>query len=553
MPSPPPPSSDTSAPSKHPTLLRAFATVGGMTLISRVTGFARDILIAGVLGAGLAADAFLIAFQFPNLFRRLFAEGAFSAGFVPIFSEILEKEGREKAKRFAEDALAVLATALLIFVLLMVIAMPVALYAIAPGFDRIPGQMERATELARIAFPYLLFISLVSLQSGVLNALDRFAAASATPILLNLTLISAVLFALAADVNAARALAWGVSVAGVIQFLWLAWRVRAAGMALTWRRPAINPRVKQLLLRILPVVFGASLYHLNLLVDKIIATLVAVGAVSWLYFADRVNQLPLGVIGVGIGVALLPMLTRSIQGGYEDDALATQNRAIEISLVLTVPAAIGILVLAESIAAVLYERGAFTPADRAAVGAALAAFATGLPAYVLIKALAPGFFGRQDTATPVKISVVAMIVNVALNIALMGPLGHVGIAVATAISAWLNAGVLGYVLHRRGHLVINQRLSHRLPRIIAAAAFMGGVVWGAGVVLTIAAGPLFGTDGTAAAAELPRAVALAGLIALGVLVYGISVVALGGAALSDLKSLRARETPKRPAPEEALP
>ncbi len=535
----------TSAPSQ-PTLLRAFATVGGMTLISRITGFVRDILIAGVLGAGLAADAFLIAFQFPNLFRRLFAEGAFSAGFVPIFSEILEKEGRNKAKQFAEEAFAVLASTLLVFVLLMMIIMPVALFAIAPGFNRIPGQMERATDLARIAFPYLLFISLVSLQSGVLNALGRFAAAAATPILLNLTLISALLVGVRFNREAATALALGVSIAGVIQFMWLAWRVRVAGMGLRLIRPWVSPRVKQLLLRILPVVFGASLYQLNLLVDKIIATLVAVGAVSWLYFADRVNQLPLGVIGVGIGVALLPMLTRSIQGGHEDDALATQNRAIEISLVLTLPAAAGLIALATPIAAVLYERGAFTPTDREAVGAALAAFASGLPAYVLIKALAPGFFGRQDTATPVKISVAAMVVNIALNIILMGPLGHVGIAVATAVSAWLNAGLLWWVLSRRGHLVVDDRLRTRLPRIVLAAAVMAVVLWIVLDILTVSLGPLFGSETTAAGAELLRALALALLIAFGGAVYTGLVLLSGGAALSDLKSLRATESPPGP-------
>lgn len=232
-----------------------------MTLISRITGFVRDILIAGVLGAGVAADAFLIAFQFPNLFRRLFAEGAFSAGFVPIFSEILEKDGRDKALEFAEQSFAVLATVLFFFVLLMMIAMPVALYAIAPGFGAIEGQMERATDLARVAFPYLFFISLVSLQSGVLNALDRFAAAAATPILLNLTLISAVLFAMSSGVEPATALAWGVAFAGVFQFAWLAWRVRVAGMPLGLIRPRLSPRVRQLLKRILPVVFGASLYQ----------------------------------------------------------------------------------------------------------------------------------------------------------------------------------------------------------------------------------------------------------------------------------------------------
>lgn len=521
-------------------LLRAFATVSGMTLISRVTGFVRDILIAGVLGAGLAADAFLIAFQFPNLFRRLFAEGAFSAGFVPIFSEILEKEGREKARRFAEDALAVLATTLLVFVLVMMVCMPFALFAIAPGFDRIPGQMERATDLARVAFPYLFFISLVSLQSGVLNALDRFAAAAATPILLNLTLISAVLFAIASGVDAADALAWGVSLAGVVQFAWLAWRVRAAGMPLGLVRPRLSPRVRQLLKRILPVVFGASLYQLNLLVDKIIATLVAVGAVSWLYFADRVNQLPLGVIGVGIGVALLPMLSRSIQNGDDQEARYAQNRAIEISLMLTVPAAIGLLVLAGPISATLYERGAFTAADRDAVAAALAAFAGGLPAYVLIKALAPGFFSRQDTATPVKISIAAMIVNVVLNLVLMKPLGHVGIALATAVSAWLNAGLLTRVLMQRGHFVADARLIKRFPRVLLASFMMGGVLW-----MSLEFGPvglevLFGTPGQAAGAEASRAFALAVLIAGGGGLYVAVLLATGGAALSDLKALRRR-------------
>ncbi|MGY8962011.1 MAG: murein biosynthesis integral membrane protein MurJ [Rhodospirillales bacterium] len=519
-------------------LLRAFATVSGMTLISRVTGFVRDILIAGVLGAGLTADAFLIAFQFPNLFRRLFAEGAFSAGFVPIFSEILEKEGREKALRFAEQSFAVLATTLFIFVLAVMVFMPIALYAIAPGFSEIPGQMERATDLARIAFPYLFFISLVSLQSGVLNALDRFSAAAATPILLNLTLISAVLFALSSGMDASTALAWGVGLAGAIQLAWLAWHVRAAGMPLGLIRPRLSPRVRQLLKRILPVVFGASLYQLNLLVDKIIATLVAVGAVSWLYYADRVNQLPLGVIGVGIGIALLPMLSRSIQSDNPEEALQAQNRAIEISLVLTLPATVGLLILAHPIAAALYERGAFTVSDREAVGAALAAFAAGLPAYVLIKALVPGFFSRQDTATPVKISAAAMLVNVALNLILMRFMGHVGIALATAISAWLNAGLLGSVLYRRGHFVPDDRLLKRLPRILFASASMGAAVWIGLVILTVMYGPLFGVSGVAAGPELPRSLGLATLIGGGVVVYGGTLFATGGAARSDLRSLR---------------
>ncbi|MEQ8735446.1 MAG: murein biosynthesis integral membrane protein MurJ [Rhodospirillaceae bacterium] len=519
-------------------LFRAFATVSGMTLISRITGLMRDILIAGVLGAGLAADAFLIAFQFPNLFRRLFAEGAFSAGFVPIFSEVFEKEGHEKARRFAEDSFAVLATVLFCFVLLMMIAMPIALFAIAPGFGNIPGQMERATELARISFPYLLFISLVSLQSGVLNALDRFAAAAVTPVLLNLTLISAVAFALASGVDTSEALAWGVAIAGVIQFAWLAWRVRVAGMPLGLVRPRLTPRVRQLLRRILPVVFGASLYQLNLLVDKIIATLVAVGAVSWLYLADRVNQLPLGVIGVGIGVALLPMLSRSIQSDNAAEALKAQNRAVEISLILTLPAAVGILILAHPIAAVLYERGAFTASDRQAVGSALAAFALGLPAYVLIKALAPGFFSRQDTATPVKISAAAMLVNIVLNLLLMKSLGHVGIALATAVSAWLNAALLGGILMRRGHFIVDQRLAKRMPRILISSLVMGFAVWAGLALVQNQLGTVFGSPGKQAGSEVLRILSLMSLVGVGVAVYGTILLSSGGAALADLKGLR---------------
>jgi len=520
------------------TLVRSFATVGGITLISRITGFGRDILIAGFLGAGIAADAFLIAFQFPNLFRRLFAEGAFSSGFVPIFSKIMEKEGRDKAREFAEEAFAVLASILVVFVVLMVAGMPALLYVIAPGFDRIPGQMEQATELARIAFPYLLFISLVSLQSGVLNALNYFAAAAAVPILLNLTLITALLTAVATSSEPATALALGVFVSGIIQFLWLSWHVRRIGMKLKWTRARLSPRVRLLIHRILPVVFGASLYQVNLLIDKVLATLVSVGAVSWLYFADRVNQLPLGVVGVGIGVALLPLLTREIQAGRAKEALRAQNRAIEISLLFTLPATGGILVLAEPIAAVLFERGAFAVADRAATSAALAAFATGLPAYVLIKALVPGFFGREDTATPVKISIIAMILNLVLNVILMQIIGHVGIALATAIAAWLNAGVLAVTLYLRGHLVPDARLRKRLPRQVIATVIMVAAVWAALTVMVSIVGPIFGTSIKPAGGELIRTLCLAGLIGLGALVYVVAGLILGISSSNNLRTFR---------------
>lgn len=518
--------------------LRSVSTVGSFTLISRISGFARDVLMAAYLGAGAVADAFFIAFQFPNLFRSLFAEGAFSAGFVPIFSQTLARDGKEKAKLFAEDALAVLATTLLIFSVVMIVTMPVILFVMAPGFADIPGQMERTTELARIAFPYLFFISLTALQSGVLNAFDKFAAAAFAPVLLNLTLIAALLVGVGANGDTAFFLAWGVFVSGVVQFLWLAAACRSIGMTFRLRRPRLTPEVKVLLTRMVPVMFGAGIYQLNLVVNKIVATLISAGAVSWLYYADRVNLLPVGIIGFSIGVALVPLLSRHIQNGDTAAALADQNQAIELSLLLTIPAAVGIAVLAEPITSVLFERGAFTPADREAVALALLAFSIGLPAYVLNKALTPGFFSRGDTKTPVKAALAAFIVCVALNLGLMKVLGHVGIALATSVAAWVNITYLTIVLHRRGYLVPNARLWLVVRNVIIAGTTMGLVVWTCTRFSVDFFGPLFGSSNRPSGAALPRSLVLIGLIAVGAIVYGSTILLTGTAKLSDLRQLK---------------
>jgi putative peptidoglycan lipid II flippase len=520
------------------TLLRAFTTVGSFTLLSRLTGFLRDILTASFLGAGAAADAFLIAFQFPNLFRRLFAEGAFSAGFVPIFAQAVERDGQAKAKAFADDAASMLAAILAVFCVVMVAIMPLALLAIAPGFDRVAGQMARATDLARITFPYLFFISLVSLQSGVLNALNHFAAAAATPILLNLTMIMFLLASVPFGADTALFMAFGVSAAGVLQYAWLAHHCRRAGVAIAFRRPRLTPEVKELLKRMLPVAFGAGIYQLNLVANNIMATLVSVGAVSWLYFADRVSQLPLGVVGVAVGVALLPLLSRQIQSGNEAATLANQNRAIEVCLLLTLPAAAGIGALAGPIAATLFERGVFTPADREAVAAALRMFSLGLPAFVLNKALTPGFFGRHDTATPVKISIMALVSNVGISLVLMQWIGHVGIALATSLSGWLNAGLLAWVLHARGQLVPDERLRARLPRLCAATVCMIVVVVVGRAVITANLGPVFGLDHEPAGSESAKVMALSALIGGGGLAFAIAVVVLRVASWSDMVALR---------------
>ncbi len=336
-------------------LLRAITTVGGFTMLSRIFGFVRDVLIAAIIGAGGIADAFFVAFRFPNLFRRLFAEGAFAAAFVPIFSSILEQEGREKARAFAEQAFTLLFLILALFVSAFEIIMPWAMMVLAPGFDEVPKKMEMATELSRIAFPYLLFISLVSLQSGVLNSLGRFAVPAAAPVLFNLVLISAIFGFHERLETPAHVLSWAISVAGLIQFIWLAWYCRSAGFPIRLRRPRLTEKVRLLGRRILPVVFGSSLYQINLLVGTILATLVSDGAVSYLYYADRVTQLPLGVVGVAVGTALLPTLSRQLAAGDETGASFSQNRGLELALFLVLPATAGLLILAQPIVGALFK------------------------------------------------------------------------------------------------------------------------------------------------------------------------------------------------------
>lgn len=512
------------------TLARAIATVGGFTMLSRITGFARDMMIANFLGAGLVADCFFVAFKFPNLFRRLFAEGAFSAAFVPLFAGSVEADGKEEAERFANQALAVLTWALVALVALFEIIMPWAMLVFAPGFHSVPGKLDLAVELTRITFPYLLFISLVSLQGGVLNSLHRFAAAAATPILLNLSLMAALLGLAPYTETPGHALAWGTTLAGVLQFAWLWVSIRRAGVRLRFGMPAWTQRVRLLMKRIVPGAVGAGMYQINLLVDTMVASLVGTGAVSFLYYADRINQLPLGVVGTAVGTALLPILSRQLRAGDLKAAAYSQNRTLEFALLLSLPATAALLAISWPIISVLFLRGAFSLQDAQATAAALSAFSLGLPGYVLIKVFTPGFFAREDTVTPVKVAGVALVVNIAVMLALMGPLGHVGIALATATSAWVNAALLALLLHRRGGLALDDRLKRRAPRIAAASALTGAMLYAA-----MTAWP------DVWLAPLPvKGSALAGLVAGGMLAYLGLVRLFGGMTMEDVKVLTRR-------------
>jgi putative peptidoglycan lipid II flippase len=509
-------------------LFRATATVGGFTLISRILGFARDILIAAILGAGALADVFFVAFKFPNLFRRLFAEGAFNAAFVPIFTGINETDGEESARDFAEEALSGLFWVLLAFIAVLEIAMPLAMLAFAPGFTSEPKKFELAVLLTRITLPYLLFVSLVSLMGGVLNSLNRFAAAAATPILLNICLIGAILLLAPLVESPAHALAWGVAMAGVIQFIWLYVACNRIGMTFQIRRPRLTPRLRELLVKMLPLAVGAGLYQVNLLIDTIIASLLPSGSISYLFFADRVNQLPLGVIGLAVGTALLPLLSRQVRSGAHAEAMQSQNRALEFALLLTLPAAVALVIIAGPIVSVLFERGEFGAIEAQATASALAVYAVGLPAYVAVKALSPGFFARGDTATPIKVGAVCMLVNLILNLILMGPLLHIGIATATAISAWLNVIILATILRNRGHLEPDSRLKRRLPRAILASAAMGGALW----AILPKVQPYF------AGGVVEKTAALAFLVIGGILLFLCLAQVLGAASYRDIKNLR---------------
>ncbi|MDP6351768.1 MAG: murein biosynthesis integral membrane protein MurJ [Alphaproteobacteria bacterium] len=511
-------------------LLRFAATVGAYTLASRVLGFLRDILIASFLGASAGGDAFFVAFKLPNLFRRLFAEGAFNLAFVPLFAGKLRRQGRAAAKAFAADSLAVLLWTLLVLVALAQLFMPWVMIVFAPGFMGDAAKFDLTVHLSRLTFPYLLFLSLAALLGGLLNSLDKFAAAAATPILLNLCLIGALLGFGGWAETPAHALAWGVAVAGAAQFLWLAWHCHRVGMLPPLPVPRLTPEVRRLLIVMAPAALGAGVQQINLVVDMIIASLLPGGSVSYLYYADRVVQLPLGVIGVAIGTVLLPTLARQVSGGETLAARDSQNRALEFALLLTLPAAAALIVIATPVIGVLFERGAFDPAATAASAGALAAYASGLPAFVLIKVLAPGYFARSDTRTPLKIAALCLVVNVALNLALMGPLAHVGIALASALSSWLNVALLAWGLHRRGHLMLDESLRRRVPRMVLAAAVMA--------VALIGLWPLVAP--WLAATLALKIAALLILVAGGAALFAAAATLLGAARPSELATLLRR-------------
>lgn len=516
-------------------LLKSAATVGGFTLISRILGFIRDQMIAFTLGTGFVAEAFFVAQRFPNLFRALFAEGAFNNAFVPLFAKSVEGEGEARAKDFAVEVFSVLLAWLVVFSAIAMMAMPLVIHVIAPGFPAKGEMFDLTVDLTRICFPYLLFMSLTALQSGVLNGLNRFTAAAAAPILLNLVMIAsngvAWLMGTGDTPATGYIFAWGLFVSGIVQYALLAVACRRAGMPLLPRWPKLTPEVKRVITLSVPGIVSGGIMQINLVIATMIATTIE-GAVAFLYYADRLYQLPLGVIGVAIGVVLLPDLSRKLRAGNEAGALATQNRALELSLFLTLPSAVALMVIPQPIIHTVFEHGAFTRADTFAVASALLAFAIGLPAFSVTKVLQPGFYAREDTRTPMRFAIISVIVNVAGSLLLSRYLGHTGIALATSLAAWVNAALLAGALSRRGLFTLDQRSRTRLPRIVLSATVMGG--------LLLAGSWLVRQNYAENAGFLAAAWGLLLLVAGGAASYFAIAHATGAMRLGELKSMLKR-------------
>ncbi len=457
-------------------LVRKFATVGSGTLASRLLGFTRETLMAAALGTGPIADAFNAAFQLPNTFRRLFAEGAFNAAFVPLFAKEIEANGVDGAKRFSEEVFGVLFTVLLALTIVMELSMPLIVrYALAPGFADTPDKLAMTVSLATIMFPYLICMSLGAMMAGMLNSLRRYFAAAIAPVFLNIILIAVLAYAWREGHDGLKvgyALSWGVLAAGLVQ-LGIVWgAVRHAGITIGFRRPRLTRNVKRLLMLALPAAITGGITQIN----QLIGTAIASGqdsAVSSLAYADRVYQLPLGVVGIAVAIVLLPELARALKSGNLKEASNLQNRSVEFTLFLTLPAAAALLVMSEPIVRVLYERGAFAAGDSTPlVSAILAVFGLGLPAFVLIKAFTPGYFAREDTRTPMYFAGVSVLINVSLSLTLFPSFGAVGIAIAAATAGWVNAMLLLGTLIWRGHWGRDIPLLTRIPRLVLAAAIM---------------------------------------------------------------------------------
>src|SRR6202166_290745 len=494
-------------------------TVGGLTLLSRLTGFARDIILAAVLGAGPVADAFFVALRLPNHFRAIFAEGAFNAAFVPAYAHVHGERGEKSAKLFADRIFTLLFGSQLVLLVIAWLFMPQAMSILAPGFTEDAEQRRLAIELTRITFPYLLLITMVTLYGGMLNVMQRFASAAAASIFLNIAMMATLALA-AFFPTVGHAAAWGVLISGFLQYFLLAGDLARHGGLPRFAKPKLDDDVRAFFAALGPATLGSMGTQVALFADTIIATFLPAGALSALYYADRLNQLPIGVIGIAIGTVLLPEMSRRLTAGDHDGALASQRRAFDFTLLFSVPFVAAFLTVPDVITRAMFARGAFSKADAAAAGATLAAYAIGLIPFVLIRSAVATFYARKDTATPVKAALIGVAVNVALKIALVGSLAQVGLALATSVGAWINLLLVTGFAARAGYLDLDRGPMKSLAKVLASGAVLGAALWLAARVAGSHLAPL---------SALHDETTLLLLIVVGGIVYVGSILLLFGA------------------------
>ncbi len=511
-----------------------MTTVGGLTGLSRLAGFVRDIITASILGAGPVADAFFVALKLPNFFRRVTGEGAFSVSFVPLYAETLEKEGREAADRFAGNAIIVMFGVLSVFSILIMLVMPYVMFAIAPGFMNGEVRFDLAVEMSRITFPYLLFISLTALLGGVMNALGRFAPFAFAPVIFNM---SQVVFLLMSGMfeTAGHALSWGIFAAGILQLIWLWLCARRSNFKFMWTRPFINDKVKRVFALMGPGMLGAGVMHINLFADMMMASFLPEGSISYLYYADRLNQLPLGMVGIAVGTALLPLLSRSMGRGDIAESRDLFNRAFEYCLLLALPAAVALIIIPYPIITTLFERGEFSHADSVATAWVLAGYALGLPAYITTKVFSTAHWARQDTVRPVRIAIVGTVSNIVFAVIFIQFIGVAGIALATGLSGWLQFVMHIRALHDHPSAKFDEAFKIRARGIIISSSAMGAVLGGG----------FFALAGLFEQETLHKLVGLTILMGAGGSVYFGLIFGLGVIKISEIKKFLAnRRTPK---------
>src|SRR5712672_3800831 len=499
-------------------MLGRIFTVGGYTLLSRLTGFARDIMLAAILGAGPMADAFFVALRLPNHFRAIFAEGAFNAAFVPAYAHVHGEQGETSAKLFADRIFTLLFLSQVVLLVAAWLFMPQAMSILAPGFGDDAGQRELAIELTRITFPYLLLITLVTLYGGMLNVMQRFASAAAASIFLNIAMM--VTLALAAFFpTAGHAAAWGVLISGFVQYFLLAGDLARHGGLPRFAPLKLDDDVRAFFRALGPATLGSMGTQVAVFADTIIATFLATGALSALYYADRLNQLPIGVIGIAIGTVLLPEMSRRLVADDHRGAAKAQRRAFDFTLLFSVPFVAAFLTVPDVIMRAMFARGAFSKADAVTAGATLAAYAVGLIPVVMIRSAVATFYARKDTATPVKAALTGVAVNVALKIALVGALAQVGLALATAVGAWINLLLVFGFAVRAGYLDLDRALMQSLAKFVVSGAVLGAALW-------FAAG--FAAAHFSQLSALRDEAALLLLIVVGTFVYAGSILLLFG-------------------------